>query len=234
VEANLAELKRTVIETEADLGIAFDGDADRIGVVDHAGRVLWGDQLLLLFARDILSRHPGATIVSEVKCSRVLFDGVAAAGGEAEMWKVGHSLIKARMKARGALLAGEMSGHLFFADRFFGFDDAVYVGARLLELLSRSGERLSHFLDGLPPTVTTPELRVACPDAAKFAVVARAVEHFSARYPVNAIDGARIDFPRGWGLVRASNTQPVVMAVVPSSTCHTSQPQMAQASATVT
>lgn len=211
VEANLAELKRTVIETEADLGIAFDGDADRIGVVDHAGRVLWGDQLLLLFARDILSRHPGATIVSEVKCSRVLFDGVAAAGGEAEMWKVGHSLIKARMKARGALLAGEMSGHLFFADRFFGFDDAVYVGARLLELLSRSGERLSHFLDGLPPTVTTPELRVACPDAAKFAVVARAVEHFSARYPVNAIDGARIDFPRGWGLVRASNTQPVLV-----------------------
>lgn len=211
VEGNLAELKRAVAENGADLGIAYDGDSDRIGVVDHTGRVLWGDQLLLLFARDILSRHPGATIVSEVKCSRVLFDGVKAAGGEAEMWKVGHSLIKARMKARGALLAGEMSGHLFFADRFFGFDDAVYVGARLLELLSRSGERLADFLDGLPQTVTTPELRVACPDRDKFAVVERAVAHFSAKYSVNAIDGARIDFPAGWGLVRASNTQPVLV-----------------------
>ncbi len=211
VEANLSDLKAKVIETGADLGVAFDGDSDRIGAVDHTGRVLWGDQLLLLFARDILTRHPGAKFVSEVKCSRVLYDGVKAAGGVGEMWKVGHSLIKARMRETGAELAGEMSGHLFFADRFFGFDDAIYVGARLIELLSRGEQTLAGFLDGLPATVTTPELRVGCADSAKFDVVARACAHFSDRYPVNAIDGARIDFPEGWGLIRASNTQPVLV-----------------------
>jgi phosphomannomutase/phosphoglucomutase len=211
VEVNLAHLKAAVAEHGADVGIAFDGDADRIGAVDHRGQVVWGDQLLLFFARELLRNHPGATIVSEVKCSRVLFDGVEAAGGTAEMWKVGHSLIKARMKETGALLAGEMSGHIFFADRYFGFDDAVYVGGRLLELLAHSDERLADMLDGLPHTVTTPELRVACPDAAKFEVVERAVAWFRARYSVSDLDGVRVNFPHGWGLVRASNTQPVLV-----------------------
>lgn len=211
VEANLVDLKAAVRDLGADLGLAFDGDSDRIGVVDAQGRVLWGDQLLLYFARELLARRPGETIVSEVKGSRVLFDGVRAAGGVPLMWKVGHSLIKAQMKATGAPLAGEMSGHLFFGDRFFGFDDAVYVGARLLERLSQTGEPLADYLDGLPKTVTTPELRVHCPDAHKAAVVARAVAHFKGRYAVNDIDGARIDFAHGWGLVRASNTQPVLV-----------------------
>jgi phosphomannomutase/phosphoglucomutase len=211
VEANLKDLKAAVIEHGADLGIAYDGDSDRIGAVDHLGRVVWGDQQLLLFARDVLENHPGASFVSEVKCSRVLYDGIAEAGGVAEMWKVGHSLIKARMKETGALLAGEMSGHIFFADRFFGFDDGVYVGARLLELLSHRETRLADFLDGLPKTITTPELRVTCADTAKFDVVARAVSHFKARYDVNDIDGARINFASGWGLIRASNTGPVLV-----------------------
>lgn len=211
VEANLAALKVAVAEHGADVGIAYDGDADRIGAVDHRGHVVWGDQLLLFFGRDVLSRHPGATIVSEVKCSRVLYDELAKAGGKAEMWKVGHSLIKARMKETGALLAGEMSGHIFFADRFFGFDDALYSGARLLELLSNSEASLADRLDALPPTTTTPELRVVCSDAQKFEVVERAVAHFKARYEVIDIDGARINFPHGWGLVRASNTGPVLV-----------------------
>ena len=211
VEANLADLKRAVADHGAELGIAFDGDADRIGAVDHHGRVVWGDQLLLFFARAVLAERPGATIVSEVKCSRVLYDGIAAAGGKAEMWKVGHSLIKARMKETGAALAGEMSGHIFFADRYFGYDDAVYAGARLLEMLAAGDETLADLLDALPRTMTTPELRVACPDAAKFAVVARAAAAFAGRYPVNDLDGMRVDFAHGWGLLRASNTQPVLV-----------------------
>ncbi len=211
VEANLADLKAAVAEHGADVGIAFDGDADRIGAVDHRGRVVWGDQMLLFFAREVLRHAPGATIVSEVKCSRVLFDGIAEAGGVPDMWKVGHSLIKARMKETGALLAGEMSGHIFFADRYFGFDDAVYVGARLLELLANGDASLADMLDGLPATVTTPELRVACSDEAKFDVVDRAVAHFASRYEVCDLDGARIDFAHGWGLVRSSNTQPALV-----------------------
>ncbi len=211
VEANLAHLKAAVAEHGADVGLAFDGDADRLGAVDGQGRVIWGDQLLLFFAQAILREAPGARVVGEVKCSKVLYEGVAAAGGEAEMWKVGHSLIKARMKETGALIAGEMSGHLFFADRWFGFDDGVYAGGRLLELLSLGEESLAQMLDGLPQTVTTPELRVACPDAEKFAVVDRAVAYFKARYAVCDIDGARIDFPDAWGLIRASNTQPVLV-----------------------
>ncbi len=211
VEANLADLKAAVVAQGADVGIAFDGDADRIGAVDHRGHVVWGDQLLLFFAQAVLAEHPGARIVSEVKCSRLLYEGVAEAGGTAEMWKVGHSLIKARMRATGALLAGEMSGHIFFADRWYGFDDAVYVGARLLELLSTSETRLADLLDGLPPTVTTPELRVACPDEAKFAVAERAAVWFRERYPTCDIDVVRIDFPDGWGLIRPSNTQPVLV-----------------------
>ncbi len=211
VEANLADLKAKVAELGADLGLAFDGDADRIGAVDASGRVVWGDQLLLFLARALLEEHPGARIVGEVKCSKALYDGIAAAGGEPEMWKVGHSLIKARMKETGALLAGEMSGHIFFAERWFGFDDAVYVGARLLELLGTGPRTLAALVDDLPPSVTTPELRVACSDADKFAVVERAAAHFRARYPVCDLDGVRMDFPSGWGLVRPSNTQPVLV-----------------------
>ncbi|MCB9526917.1 MAG: phosphomannomutase/phosphoglucomutase [Myxococcales bacterium] len=211
VEANLDDLKTTVAAHGADLGVALDGDADRLGAVDRHGRVVWGDQLLLYFARALLAEQPGARIVGEVKCSRVLFDGVRDAGGAPEMWKVGHSLIKARMKETGAALAGEMSGHLFFADRYYGYDDAIYAAARLVERIGRDGPALDAFVDALPPTVATPELRVACRDSEKFAVVARAAAHFGARYPVVAVDGVRIDFPHGWGLVRASNTQPVLV-----------------------
>ena len=211
VEANLVDLKAAVAEHAADLGVAFDGDADRIGVVDHLGRVVWGDQLLLFFGQELLRNHPGARIVGEVKCSRVLYDGLRAAGGRPEMWKVGHSLIKARMKETGAPLAGEMSGHIFFADRFFGFDDAVYAGARLIELLGRGETRLADLVDTLPATQITPELRVACSDAEKVAVVSRAADYFRGRYPVIEVDGLRIDFPSGWGLVRPSNTQPVLV-----------------------
>ncbi|MCB9553759.1 MAG: phosphomannomutase/phosphoglucomutase [Myxococcales bacterium] len=218
VEANLDDLKTAVAAHGADLGVALDGDADRLGAVDRHGRVVWGDQLLLYFARALLREQPGARIVGEVKCSRVLFDGVREAGGEPEMWKVGHSLIKARMKETGAALAGEMSGHLFFADRYYGYDDAIYAAARLVERVGRDGPALDAFVDALPKTVTTPELRVACPDAHKFAVVARAAKHFAARYPVVDVDGVRIDFPHGWGLVRASNTQPVLVMRFESDT----------------
>ncbi len=211
VEANLAELKQRVTGTGAAVGIAFDGDADRIGAVDTRGRVAWGDQLLTFFSRAVLAEFPGASIVGEVKCSKVLFDDVAAHGGKPDMWKVGHSLIKARLRETGAKLAGEMSGHMFFNDRWFGFDDAIYSGARLLELLSRTDETLADMIEGLPATVTTPELRVHCPDADKFAVVSRAAAHFRERYPVLDIDGVRITFPTGWGLIRPSNTQPVLV-----------------------
>ena len=211
VEANLADLKAKVLAVGADLGLAFDGDADRLGAVDGQGRVVWGDQLLLFLAQDLLTRHPGATVIGEVKCSQVLYDGIAAAGGHPEMWKVGHSLIKARMAATGALLAGEMSGHLFLAEGWFGYDDAVYAGARLLVLLSHTVPTLADRLDALPHTMTTPELRVYCPDAAKFAVAERAAAWFKARYPVVDIDGVRIGFSNGFGLLRPSNTQPVLV-----------------------
>jgi phosphomannomutase/phosphoglucomutase len=208
VEENLADLRAAVREHGAEVGIAFDGDADRIGVIDARGRVVWGDQLMIVFAREILAEHPGATFVSEVKCSQALFDEIERAGGRAIMWKVGHSLIKAKMKETGALLAGEMSGHMFFAHRWLGFDDAVYAGARLLELLSRGGHTLADLVDGLPHMVNTPEIRLEIPDEIKFEVVERAARALAARHPVIDIDGARVRFEGGWGLVRASNTQP--------------------------
>lgn len=208
VEANLAPLKRAVIAESADLGVAFDGDGDRVGVIDSLGRVIWGDQLMVFFARELLSRQPGARVIGEVKCSQILYSEVERAGGVPEMWRVGHSLIKARMKETGAPLAGEMSGHIFFADRFYGHDDAAYVAARLLELLSHSAEPLSAWLDALPPSFTTPELRVDCPDELKEPLVARARAYFSQRYDVISVDGVRIQFSSGWGLIRASNTQP--------------------------
>lgn len=200
-----------VHEHEADLVIAFDGDADRIGVVDEKGKVIWGDQLMVIFARSILQEQPGATFIAEVKCSQTLFDDIEKHGGKAIMWKVGHSLIKSAMKEKGAALAGEMSGHIFFAHRFFGFDDALYAGARLLEILSNTEAPLSSLLADLPPTINTPEIRFDCPDDLKFAVVARLTEEFKKTHKVIDIDGARILFEHGWGLVRASNTQPVLV-----------------------
>jgi phosphomannomutase/phosphoglucomutase len=172
---------------------------------------VWGDQLLMLFARDILRERPGATFVSEVKCSQVMYDDIAAHGGRAIMWKVGHSLIKTKMKEEKAVLAGEMSGHMFFADRYFGFDDAVYAAARVVELLSRSDKTMSAMIDELPVVYNTPEIRVDCSEDIKFEVVRRAREHYEARYPVIAVDGARIKFPDGWGLVRASNTGAILV-----------------------
>jgi phosphomannomutase/phosphoglucomutase len=211
VPENLTDLVRRVRETGAEVGIALDGDADRIGVVDPRGRIVWGDQLMMLFAREILRGRPGATFVSEVKCSQALFDDITARGGRAIMWKVGHSLIKTKMKEEGALLAGEMSGHMFFADRYFGFDDAVYAAARLVELLSQSEGTLADLVDGLPVLHNTPEIRLPCPDEIKFEVVRRAVAHYKASRPVMDIDGARVSFAGGWGLVRASNTGPVLV-----------------------
>jgi len=216
VPENLADLIARVKDSGAEMGLALDGDADRVGAVDGKGRIIWGDQLVMLFAREILERQPGATFVSEVKCSQALFDDIAARGGNAIMWKVGHSLIKAKMKEAKAALAGEMSGHMFFADRWFGFDDAVYAGLRLIELLTHSDMTLAQLYDTLPVLHNTPEIRMPCPDEVKFEVVKRAVTWFSDRYPVVDVDGVRVLFGEaghhdGWGLVRASNTGPVLV-----------------------
>jgi phosphomannomutase/phosphoglucomutase len=212
VEKNLADLKRKVAEVGAEVGIALDGDADRIGVVDARGRIVWGDQLMILFARSILAEQPGATFVSEVKCSKALYDEIARAGGRALMWKVGHSLIKEKMKAEGAALAGEMSGHIFFAHRYFGFDDAIYSAARLVELLSRGEMTLADHVDTLPRVFNTPEIRYELPDEIKFEVVRRCVDKFKRDgLTVVDVDGARVTWPDGWALVRASNTQPALV-----------------------
>ena len=212
VEENMEHLIRAVAERGAELGIAFDGDADRIGVVDAKGRIVWGDELLVLFARDVLARNPGGIIVSEVKCSQRLYDDIAKRGGQGIMWKAGHSLLKAKMRETGALLGGEMSGHIFFKERYFGFDDAVYAGARLLEICARTGKTVAELLADLPPSVTTPEIRVDCPDAVKFAVADRVRDHFRASgLEIIDVDGVRVKFARGWGLLRASNTQPVLV-----------------------
>ncbi|MCZ2390551.1 MAG: phosphomannomutase/phosphoglucomutase [Acidobacteria bacterium] len=208
---NLADTVRAVRENKADIGIAFDGDGDRIGVVDETGRILWGDELMILLSRAVLEKMPGATIIGEVKCSETLFDDIRSHGGEPIMWKAGHSLIKAKMKETEAALAGEMSGHIFFADRFYGFDDATYAGARVLEILSWSDKSLSEMLADIPKTFSTPELRLDCPDDAKFDVVKRIIEYFRRDHEVNTTDGARIKFQHGWGLVRASNTQAILV-----------------------
>ncbi len=211
VEKNLADLKAAVAESGADLGIAYDGDADRVGAVDEKGRVLWGDQLMILFSRAILAENPGAAIVAEVKCSMTLYEDIARRGGRGIMWKAGHSLIKAKMKEEGALLAGEMSGHICFANRWFGFDDGIYSSARLLELVSRTQQPVSSLLADVPRTFSTPEIRVDCPEDQKFEVVRRAQAFFAARYQAVTVDGVRVTFPDGWGLVRASNTQPLLV-----------------------
>jgi phosphomannomutase / phosphoglucomutase len=211
VEKNLESLKARVREEKADLGIAYDGDADRVGAVDEQGNVLWGDQLMILFSRALLEENPGAAIMGEVKCSMTLFDDIARRGGRPIMWKAGHSLIKAKMKEEGALLAGEMSGHVFFAHRWFGFDDGIYASARLLELLSRTSAPLSSLLADVPRTFATAELHFDCPEAAKFEIVKRAQAYFAGRYEAVTVDGVRVTFPDGWGLVRASNTQPMLV-----------------------
>ncbi len=208
---NMKDLIKKVEETGADLGIAFDGDADRIGVVNEQGGIIWGDELMILFSREILKENPGASFIAEVKCSQTLFDDIEKHGGHPIMWKVGHSLIKKKLSEEGSLLAGEMSGHIFFAHRYFGFDDAVYAGGRVLEILSKTEQSLSKLLSDIPPTVNTPEIRFPCPEAIKFDIVKKIVEHFKKEYKVVDIDGARIIFPGGWALVRASNTQPLLV-----------------------
>jgi phosphomannomutase/phosphoglucomutase len=207
----MEKLIAKVRESGAELGIGYDGDADRIGVVDDEGRILWGDQLLILFARDILPARPGAAVISEVKASKVLYEEIERLGGRPIMWRTGHSLIKQKIKEEKAPLAGEMSGHIFFADRWFGFDDAIYASARLLELLSRSEKKLSAMMADLPKTYSTPEIRIYASDEVKFKIVDEVRRELAARYPVIDIDGVRAIFPKGWGLVRASNTQAVIV-----------------------
>ncbi|MBI1824732.1 MAG: phosphomannomutase/phosphoglucomutase [Nitrospirae bacterium] len=211
VEKNLRELIQVVKKENADVGIAYDGDSDRIGVVDEKGNILWGDKLLILYARDILKHQPKATIVSEVKCSHLLYEDIQSRGGTGVMWKAGHSLIKAKMKETKAALGGEMSGHIFFADRYYGFDDAIYASCRLLEILITEKKKLSTLLSDLPETFSTPEIRVDCPDATKFEIVKRLREHLSSVHKIIDVDGVRVLFDDGWGLVRASNTQPILV-----------------------
>ncbi|MFZ5625373.1 MAG: phosphomannomutase/phosphoglucomutase [Gemmatimonadota bacterium] len=213
VPDNLRDLQAAVRRSGAELGIAFDGDADRIGAVDETGHIVFGDQLLVLYGRDAVRRFgPGTPVIFDVKCSEVLPQALVAAGARPVMWKTGHSLIKARMKELDAPLAGEMSGHMFFGGDYFGFDDALFAAARLLELVAANSPfGLSPLLADLPQTFTTPEIRVDCPEETKFAIVERAAAHFAAKYPVTTIDGVRMTFPHGWGLIRASNTQPILV-----------------------
>jgi len=213
VPKNLDALVKRVKETGARVGLAYDGDADRLGAVDANGEIVWGDKLMILFSRTVLAQNAGAAILGEVKCSQTLYDDIAKHGGRPIMWKTGHSLIKTKMKEEHALLAGEMSGHLFFADRYFGYDDAIYASLRLVELLSKTGKTMGELLADVPKTVTTPELRVDCPDDIKFDIVKAVTETFRKRgNQVTDTDGARIAFGNGaWGLVRASNTGPVLV-----------------------
>jgi len=232
VVENLEDLIRTVKETGADVGIGYDGDADRIGAVDEQGNILWGDRLMVIFSRDILASRPGSTILSEVKASQSLYDDIQKHGGRPIMWKTGHSLIKAKMKEESAVLAGEMSGHMFFADRYFGYDDAIYASCRLVEILAKTGKPLSSLLADLPQTAVTPEIRVDCADNYKFDLVARVQaklgDYAKSKQPlpgsgliirdVVTIDGIRVIFDDGWGLIRASNTQPALVLRCEAST----------------
>lgn len=211
VPENLVDLIAEVRKQGADLGIAFDGDADRLGVVDEQGEIIWGDRLALLFATEILKERPNATIVSEVKASQVLYDEVTRLGGNGIMWKAGHSIIKAKMRETGAAFGGEVSGHFFFADRHFGFDDAIYAGCRLMEILAQRERPLSSYFAGLPKLSVTPEIRVNCPDEKKFEVVEQCRKQLKQTYQTIDVDGVRFLFPGGWGLIRASNTQPALV-----------------------
>ena len=217
---NLETLIQTVADTGADLGIAFDGDGDRIGVVDDKGRVLWGDQLIAILAEDVLAERPGSTIIADVKASQILFDRVRELGGKPEMWRTGHSLIKTRMAETGAPLAGEMSGHIFFKDRYYGFDDALYAAIRLIETLSFRDEPLSAMRDRLPQMVNTPELRFPCSEERKFSAVEDVKAWLEGQdgLEVSKVDGVRVMTPNGWWLLRASNTQDVLVARCESET----------------
>ena len=208
---NMLDLIELVKEKNLDLGVGYDGDADRIGVVDKNGELIYGDQLMVVYAREILQRDPGATFISEVKCSMVMYDDIKKHGGNAIMWKTGHSLIKKKMKEENAALAGEMSGHMFFKDRYLGFDDALYATCRLLEIMADTGQGVDELIQDLPKTFTTPELRVECPDEIKFKAVDKIVAHFKAKQNIIDIDGLRALYDDGWGLVRASNTQPALV-----------------------
>ena len=213
VEKNLADLKALVADKGLDFGIAFDGDGDRIGAVDGTGRVIWGDQLMLILAEPVLEEQPGATIIADVKASQVLFDGIAALGGRPLMWKTGHSLIKSKMKETGAPLAGEMSGHIFFKHRWYGFDDALYAAVRLIEAVSQSGQSLTAIMEAMPKSVATPELRFEVDEVRKFAIVEEVRDRLSADgAKVDATDGVRVSTADGWWLLRASNTQDVLVA----------------------
>ena len=218
VPKNLDPLVAAVRSGGAELGMAFDGDGDRIGAVDDRGNIIYGDQLMIIYSREILARKPGATFIGEVKCSQTLYDDIRQHGGNPIMWRTGHSLIKAKMRECQAELAGEMSGHMFFADRYYGFDDALYAACRLMEIVARSSRPLSEQLADLPRTVSTPEIRVDCPDEHKFEVVKRVSARFRQTHRIVDVDGVRILFPCGWGLVRASNTQPVLVLRFEAST----------------
>jgi phosphomannomutase/phosphoglucomutase len=221
VPENLTDLIHEVKARQADVGLAYDGDSDRLGVIDDRGEIIWGDRLLVLFAREILSRQPGAKVIFDVKCSQVLVDDIRQHGGEPIMWMTGHSLIKKKLYEEQAALAGEMSGHLFFADGYFGYDDALYASCRLLQILDRTNVPLSTLLDDLAVTYNTPEIRVACADEDKFGVVAQLKGLFQQEDQVReviTIDGVRIIFADGWGLVRASNTQPALVLRFEAST----------------
>ena len=207
----IKDLRDKVKLEKADFGLGYDGDSDRIGVIDERGRVVFADQILALLARDVLSRNQGGKVIFDVKCSQLLPEEIKKAGGVPVMWKTGHSLIKKKMKDEGAPLAGEMSGHIFFKDGFFGFDDGIYVSFRLVQFLSTQEKTLGELVDELPLFVSTPEIRISCPDEAKFEVVKELTESFKEVYEVNDVDGARVLFGDGWGLVRASNTQPILV-----------------------
>lgn len=211
VPENLVDLSNAVLEHGADFGVAYDGDGDRIGIVDENGKMVFGDMLLVILSRALLKEIPGAKIIGEVKCSQHLFEDIEKNGGEAIMAMVGHSLIKAKIKETNAQLAGEMSGHVFYNDRFFGFDDALYTTARLVEIFTNSDKKISEMLEGIPESFVTPELRVECPEDKKFKIPKRLAEIFGKKYPVNTVDGVRITFTDGWALCRASNTQPALV-----------------------
>jgi phosphomannomutase/phosphoglucomutase len=211
VAAHLTDLQDLVRRHSLDLGVAYDGDGDRLGVVGPQGEIIWGDQLLIIFARDVLKRCPGAAIIGEVKCSQRLFDDIGRRGGRPIMWKAGYALIREKMAAENAPLAGEMSGHLFFADRYLGYGDAIYATGRLLELLADTGQTITQLLGDLPPAAITPEIRWECPDQVKFQLVEQLKTRLTGKLPFTSLDGIRIQFPDGWSLVRASNTQPALV-----------------------
>ena len=213
VEENLADLRNLVAEKSLDFGVAFDGDGDRIGAIDGEGRVIWGDQLLMVFAEDLLTRRKGATIIADVKASRALFDHVAAHGGEPLMWKTGHSLIKSKMKETGSPLAGEMSGHVFFADEYYGYDDALYAGVRLIAAAARLGKSVTELRSAMPPMINTPEMRFQVDESRKFAAIGEIAGRVAASDALaDTTDGVRVTTDDGWWLLRASNTQDVLVA----------------------